>query len=89
MELMKHCLGLDHKKPYKRHGKYFYKPYRNYFSTSKNSSLTEFWENLYKKGYADKASGQNCHGGHTYWLTWNGMAYLGEQLNIHIYPEEE
>ena len=31
IELAKHCIGLDHKKPYKRHGRYFYRPYRNYY----------------------------------------------------------
>ena len=29
-----HCIGLDHKKPYKRHGRYFYRPYRNYYDAS-------------------------------------------------------
>lgn len=26
--LASHCIGLDHSKPYKRRGRYFYKPYR-------------------------------------------------------------
>lgn len=30
IKLAKHCIGLDRKKPYKRHRRYFYKPYRNY-----------------------------------------------------------
>lgn len=29
--LAKHCIGLDHNKPYKRHGRYFYRPYRNHY----------------------------------------------------------
>ena len=32
IELCKHMIGLDYKKPYHRHGKAFYKPYRNYYS---------------------------------------------------------
>ena len=29
ISLATHAIGLDHKKPYKRHGIYFYRPYRN------------------------------------------------------------
>ncbi len=32
IELCKHMIGLDRRKPYHRHGKVFYKGYRNYFS---------------------------------------------------------
>ena len=31
IDLASHCIGLDYKKPYKRHGRYFYRPYRNYY----------------------------------------------------------
>lgn len=31
VKLAKHMLGMDHRKTYRRHGKDFYKPYRNYF----------------------------------------------------------
>lgn len=31
IDQMKHCIGLNRRKPYRRHGKLFYKPYRNYF----------------------------------------------------------
>lgn len=41
--LMRHAIGLDYQKPYTRHGKKFYKPYRNYFGAAAND--TE-WENL-------------------------------------------
>jgi len=36
LELAKHCIGLDRKNPYIRHGKKFYRPYRNYYATGKN-----------------------------------------------------
>lgn len=36
IELAKHCIGLDSKKPYTRHGKKFYRPYRNFFATGSN-----------------------------------------------------
>lgn len=29
--LASHCIGLDRKKPYKRHGRYFYSLYRDYY----------------------------------------------------------
>lgn len=32
VEVAKHAIGLDHRKPYTRHGKLFYRPYRNYFA---------------------------------------------------------
>lgn len=34
ISLATHAIGLDHKKPYKRHGRYFYRPYRNYYDAS-------------------------------------------------------
>ena len=32
IDLCKHMVGLDYQKPYHRHGKAFYRPYRNYFA---------------------------------------------------------
>ena len=85
IKLAKHCIGLDSKKPYKRHGKMFYKPYRNGFSTSKDY---EDWEMMKKVGYAERGEEKNQHGGYIYWLTRVGLDWLGEQLGIHIYDEE-
>lgn len=84
VELAKHCIGLDRKKPYKRHGKYFYTPYRNFFSTGSNY---EDWETMKDAGYADRDKEKNQHGGYTYWLTRSGLDWLGAQLGIHIYDE--
>lgn len=86
VELAKHCIGLDRKKPYTRHGKKFYRPYRNYYSTGKNF---EDWELMVQAGYADQGNEKNQHGGYTYWLTRVGLDWLGEKLGIRIYDVED
>lgn len=37
IELAKHCIGLDRKKPYTRHSRKFYRPYRNYYYTKEDN----------------------------------------------------
>lgn len=78
IELCKHTIGLDHSKPYHRHGKVFYKPYRNYFAASING------EKL-----LDRLSGLVVERRETersviYRLTPDGLKWLGRQLNITI-----
>lgn len=78
IELCKHTIGLDHSKSYHRHGKVFYKPYRNYFAASSNG------ENL-----LDRLSGLVVERRETersviYRLTPDGLKWLGRQLNITI-----
>ena len=34
IDLCKHMVGLDRQKPYHRHGKAFYRPYRNFFASN-------------------------------------------------------
>lgn len=85
VELAKHCIGLDRKKPYIRHGKKFYKPYRNYYATGKDH---EGWDEMVFAGYAERGK-RNQHGGHTYWLTRVGLDWLGENLGIKIYNEAD
>lgn len=46
---MKHCVCLYYKKPYIRHGKKFYKPYRNYYATY---AWNDIWNGLAGKGFA-------------------------------------
>lgn len=74
LTLASHCIGLDHRKPYKRHGRYFYRPYRNYYAAG--GEYTEEGE-------------KNSHGGRIYWLTREGMVWLGEKLGVKIWDEEE
>lgn len=86
IEYAKHCIGLNRKEPYKRHGRLYYRPYRNYFYASGNQS--EIWNVMFAAGYAD-CGAENSNGGHTYWLTRAGLDWLGEKLGIHIYDEED
>ncbi len=81
-----HCIGMDHKKPYKRHGRYFYRPYRNYYDASVKDCET--WELLVRAGYAE-AGRKDRYGGRMYWLSRTGLDALGEYLGIKIYDEED
>ena len=81
-----HAIGLDHKKPYKRHGKLFYRPYRNYYDASPKDC--EVWETMVNAGYAE-AGRKNRNGGRMYWLTRKGLDWIGEKLGIKIYDEED
>ncbi|MCD8398125.1 MAG: hypothetical protein LUD12_13270 [Lachnospiraceae bacterium] len=88
ISLMKHCIGMDSRKPYKRHGKIFYKPYRNYFSTAEKGKDAENWKTIMDAGYAKRREIKNKYGGYVYWLTRAGLDWLGEKLGMHIYDEE-
>lgn len=52
IELCKHAIGMGLRNPYKRHGRMFYRPYRNYFSTSFGCDDYKHWEELEVAGYA-------------------------------------
>lgn len=79
--VMQHCVGLGRKKPYKRHGKLFYRPYRNYFATG---AQDELWEAIRKEGYATARKEQS----HVfYFLTREGLDWLGKQIGVYIHDE--
>lgn len=69
IDLMKHCVGLNRGKPYRRHGKLFYKPSRNYFDCGKHDDPD--WSELANCGYAVDFNG---HG--WYKLTGAGFSAL-------------
>ena len=50
INLAKHCVGLDKHKPYKRNGKLYFRPYRNYFNTNYDN---EVWSDLRYLGFAE------------------------------------
>ena len=83
IETCNHMIGLDYKSPYHRHGKAFYKPYRNYFCTTKDD---EIWTVLQNVGYAKCSEEHN--GCVDFYLTRDGLDWLGEELDIKIYNEE-
>lgn len=86
IKLASHAIGLGHKKAYRRNGRLFYKPYRNYYAAGKKDC--EIWDLMVGEGYAE-AGKENQHGGRIYWLTRKGLDWLGEQLGIHIHDEED
>ena len=86
ISLATHAIGLDHKKPYKRHGRYFYRPYRNYYDASIKDC--EIWDVMVNAGYAE-AGRKDRYGGRLYWMTRAGLDWLGEKLGIVIHDEEE
>lgn len=76
-----HMVGLDNAKPYKRHGKLFYKPYRNYWDGF-DAELDYMSHDVF--GLVKKCD----HDGAPYYvLTRCGLDWLGRRLNITIYDE--
>ena len=81
---LKHFIGLDWKDPYKRHGRLFYKPYRNGYSTGEdNKTFDELVEAGCMRKYSHKEQGYEGNGA-TYHLTRKGLDWLGEALGITI-----
>ena len=83
--LMKHCIGLDRKNPYTRHGKKFYRPYRNRYATYVHNLV---WNGLLGKGLA-KHTDVGDLGQTFFFLTRKGLDALGEEIGVHIYDEED
>ncbi len=65
---------------YTRHGRRYYKPFRNYFC-GKDSDLDKLVDAGYMESYEEKKV-------KTYWFNRNGLDWLGEQLGIYIYDED-
>lgn len=84
--LAMHCIGMDYSRPYKRRGKLFYRPYRNYFTTSLTGNYNSVWLDMVEKGYAEMRESDR---GRCFWLTRAGLDWLGETLGIKIYDEED
>ena len=84
-----HCIGMvdsgsNCHKPYRRHGRTFYRPWRNFFSTAFPSPA---WDELCACGYAAHRPVDDR--GVMYWMTRAGLDWLGDQLGMTIYDEEE
>lgn len=71
-------VGLDSERPYHRHGKAFYRAYRNYFDEvpEGNRLLDKLPECL--------CTVRRNERGATYHLTKTGLEWLGRQLKIKI-----
>ena len=76
-----HTIGLDdyRHKPYRRHGKKYYRPYRNYFYGN-----DEELDSLVEAGYMDFIDGEK---GKTYYFNRLGIDWLGEQIGVIIHDE--
>lgn len=83
-----HAIGLDHKRPYMRHGKTFYRPYRNYFTTHDKTYDFEVWQGLCENGYARRWPA-GTRGSYTFQMNRAGLDWLGETLGITIHDEED
>lgn len=84
---MKHMIGLGtlRHKPYKRHGKRFYKPYRNFWAGF-NKYLDYFSGVL---GLAEKQEPELSGRMPYYYLTRRGLDYLGRHIGVKIYDIED
>lgn len=76
IEICKHMVGSDNKHPYHRHGKAFYKAYRNYYTDvpGGNRLLDKLPECLFTV-HRDAR-------GVTYHLTPTGLAWLGRRIGV-------
>ena len=84
-QLAAHAIGLDHKRPYLRHGKFFYRPYRNRFVTHDKAPDFKIWQDMVANGYAGVYS--CCSGVSRFYLTRKGQDWLGEAIHITIRDE--
>lgn len=75
-----HIIGMDYKRPYTRHGRKFYKPYRNTWG-GKDEELDMLVDAGLMNAYPSERTGER------YWYSFNrkGLDWLGEQLNVKIY----
>lgn len=85
---MLHALGADHRQTYIRHGKEYYRPYRNYFDSGKNEDKD--METMIEPGYVERRN-ITCgvYKGFWYFVTEAGREYLKKVTGCHIYEEEE
>lgn len=83
IELCKHMVGLDYQKPYHRHGRAFYRPYRNYFAANipGNRLLNKLPGYIISKSQSEKYTWHQ--------LTLEGLQWLGRQLHVTIKEERD
>ena len=84
VDLAAHAIGLDNKKAYYRHGKYWYKPYRNHYCSG--SGGDPVWEEMVEQGYATASRGMSST---FYHMTRAGLDWLGQQTKIKIHDPED
>jgi len=83
-KVMEHCIGFDPEKVYKRGGKKFFKPYRNYYDAA--GYQMAIWDKLVSLGYAECNISENSDHAY-YWLNSSGLAALSDNTGVYIYSE--
>ena len=86
IETAKHMIGMDYKKPYKRHGRMLYRPYRNFFAAGRGGEPELDW--LVSQGRSIMRVAEPGIHGSNYYLTRDGLDWLGDAIGVHIYDEE-
>lgn len=82
VQIAAHMIGLNYKRPYIRHGRRYYKPYRDYFYSALSGPDYETLRKMEKKGHV--VSGEPGEKGIYFWMTREGLDWLGEKLRIQI-----
>ena len=74
---MKHALGFGKRRPYTRHGRRFFKPYRNYYACYEDDLMEEAVQN----GLLIKEKGDSLI---YYYVSEKGRQWLGDKIGITI-----
>lgn len=83
VQILAHMIGLNYKQPYIRHGRRYYKPYRDYFYAALSGPDYEMLRKLEARGHV--TSGKPSDKGIYFWITRDGLDWLGRRLNIEIH----
>lgn len=87
VQIATHMIGLNYKRPYIRHGRRYYKPYRNCFCSALSGPDYETLRKMEKKGYV--VSGKPCERSIYFWMTREGLDWLGENIRIQIHDPRD
>ena len=91
VRLAAHTIGLDNKRPYYRHGKLWYRPYRNYYATHERDNK-QVWDEMVQMDHVCSYI-RPCRADGSisviYSLTRKGLDWLGSVLNVNIHDEED
>lgn len=82
-DICKHIVGLDYHNPYHRHGKSFYKPYRNFYAEGTDGN--KYLDKLLSSFFVKQKGEQYLY----YSLTREGLDWLGRRLNVTILDKED
>lgn len=93
IEEAKHAIGIGQhgrNRPYKRHGRLFYRPWRNRFCTAVDDPV---WVYLKKLGYAEHGEVRTIYKPDAtstiFYLTRNGLDWIGKQIGVIIHDESD